>query len=558
MTRRIFKSICFAALGTFAASILLFMAVLYHYFSNIMRSQLAMQTQLAAWGVEREGVAYFEGLELADYRMTWIGTDGTVLYDSIQDSSGMENHIEREEIKQAFAEGVGESSRYSATLMERSLYRAQRLSDGTILRLSIAQHTLLSLLFGMLQPLCVIFAIVLALSFVLAYRLSKAVVEPLNSIDLDEPLGNAGYEEIKPLLQRLAAQQRKIRKQSEELQKRRGEFEAVTSGMSEGIILLNEKRIILGINPAAMRLFGTDDSCIGSYLQALSQSLQLQELLQKAGDGKHAEMTMELSGGMYQLDASPVFAKERVSGVVLLLLNVSERAKTEQMRREFTANVSHELKTPLHTISGCAELLANGMVQKEDVLKFSRQIYAQAQRMICLVEDIMKLSHLDEGAEDMSREWVNLLTLAKETAQELMPEAEAAQISIRVKGESVRVYGIRQMLASILHNLCDNAVKYNRIGGSVVLTVEKEGEGVRLLVTDTGIGIPPEHRDRIFERFYRIDKSHSKAIGGTGLGLSIVKHAAALHNATITLESSADAGTTIGVYFPKHVEKGIN
>jgi len=552
MTERIFRSICIAVSCVFLATVALFMGVLYKYFSRIQYSQLEMQTNLAAQGVIHEGIEYFEGLNVEDYRITWIAADGEVLYDSESDSAGMENHLEREEIKQAFSKGIGESSRYSDTLMERFLYCARRLSDGTVLRLSIAQNTLLTLLLGMFQPICMIFAIAFILALVLAFRLSRGIVRPLNELNLDEPLSNDGYDELAPLLRRIAAQQRQIRLQRDELRQKQSEFETVTTGMAEGIVLLNGKKIILGINPAAARLFQTDISCVGKYILSVNRSLELQELLQKAGDGRHAEMVLELGSGKYQLDASPVFSDGLVSGVVLLMLDVTEKEKSEQMRREFTANVSHELKTPLHTISGYAELLAKGMVKPEDVEGFSARIYAEAQRMIRLVEDIIRLSHLDEGADDMKREEVDLYALAGETVQALLPEAEAAGIQLDLSGEPAVVYGIKQLLSVILYNLCDNAIKYNRRGGSVSLGIKKEEDGVKLSVSDTGIGIPAEHQERIFERFYRVDKSHSKEIGGTGLGLSIVKHGAKLHDAAIEVHSVVGSGTTITLFFPEN------
>ena len=526
------------------------MGVLYDYFSNVQRSQLEMQTNLAAQGAANEGMKYFEGLDVTDYRITWIDTDGTVLYDSKSDFAEMENHMEREEIRQALSEGTGESSRYSITLLERAVYCAHRLPDGTILRLSITRNTPLTLILGMMQPICMIFVAALGMSLVLAFRLAKGIVEPLNALNLDEPLSNDEYDELTPLLKRIAAQQCQIRKQGEELKQKQIEFDAVTTGMAEGIVLLNEKKIILSMNPAAMRLFGAARSCVGKYLFSVNRSLELQELLQKASDGKRAEMLMEFGDGTYQLDVSPVLSENLVSGIVLLMLDVTEKEKAERMRREFTANVSHELKTPLHTISGSAELIAGGMVKQEDIPEFSKRIYAEAQRLIHLVEDIIRLSHLDEGVDGMKWEEIDLSLVAGETVQTLLPEAETAGIQINFCGETAIVYGVRQLLQSIVFNLCDNAVKYNHKGGSVSVSVKGEKNNVILSVADTGIGILAEHQERIFERFYRVDKSHSKEIGGTGLGLSIVKHAAKLHDAEIELYSAAKEGTTIKVSFP--------
>ncbi len=551
MTKRIFRSICLVALGVFAASVALFLFVLYDYFGGVQKDQLQMQTELAAHAAANEGLSYFDGLNTGHYRITWIDGDGEVLYDNRSDSGGMENHLEREEIKEALATGMGESSRYSVTLMERALYCAKRLPDGSVIRLSVPQSTLLTLFLGMLQPICVIFAIAIVLSLVLASRLSKRIVKPLNALDLEKPLSNEGYDELAPLLHRIDSQQRQIQYQKGELARMQQEFETITENMTEGILLLNPNGNVLGINHAAKRLFGTDASCIGQHLLSVNRSAQISDLLLSAGSGRHDERTMDLAGGRYQLLLSPVRNGEKLSGSVLLVINVTEKEKSEQMRREFTANVSHELKTPLHTIAGSAELLANGLVKEADRIGFYTRIQGEAQRMIRLVGDIIRLSHLDEGAEDMRREEVDLFVLAEETVKSLRTEAENAHISLSLNGEPAVILGVPQLLQSILFNLCDNAIKYNREYGSVSVTVKAESDHVILAVADTGIGIPPQHQERIFERFYRVDKSRSKELGGTGLGLSIVKHAARLHNAKIGLQSVENGGTTITVTFPK-------
>ncbi len=551
MTKRIFRSICLVAIAVFLASVALFMGVLYDYFSEVQRSQLKMQTELAAQAVAHEGAEYFDGFNARDYRITWIAADGTVLYDSKSDAAEMENHLEREEIKQAFAEGLGESVRYSATLTERSFYCAKLLPDGTALRLSIAQNSLLTLFLGMMQPICAIFAAAVALSLVLASRLSKKIVKPLNELDLDRPLDNRGYDELSPLLRRIDDQQRQIRRQSGELRQKQNEFETVTASMKEGIVLLNSKGIVLSVNHSAAQLLGAAGSPVGQDILSLNRSLELQELLRKSDRGEYAEAVITLEGGEYQFDVSPVVSDGKVSGAVLLLFEVREKRKAEQLRREFTANVSHELKTPLQTISGCSELLANGMVKQEDVERFGGQIYTEAQRMIRLVEDIIKLSHLDEGAGDMQREAVDLYAIAENVLKSLQPEADAKKIALSLGGRPAKICGIPQLLSGMIFNLCDNGIKYNRENGSVSVEVRDEVETAALVVSDTGIGIPPEHQERIFERFYRVDKSHSKEVGGTGLGLSIVKHAAKLHNANIEVESVLGGGTTITVKFPK-------
>ena len=551
MTKRIFRSICLVAIAVFLASVTLFLWVLYDYFGNVQQNQLKTQTELAAQGVEVVGAEYFEGLSPKGYRVSWISADGKVLYDSEADSSEMENHLAREEIKEALESGYGESSRYSVTLMERTLYSAKRLSDGTVIRLSVAQSTLLMLLLGMMQPIIIIIVIAIVISFLLAHRLSKNITAPLNQLNLDDPLNNEGYDELSPLLRRIDAQQRQIRGQEKELRRKQEEFEAVTENMAEGIILLNTKGMILGINRAASILFGTTRNSIGKYILSVNRNIEISELLSGIESGVRKEKIIDLNGGKYQLALNPVKESGHISGAVLLMLDVTEKEQAEQMRREFTANVSHELKTPLHTISGCAELLENGMVRPEDTARFYSQIRGEAGRMIALVEDIIRLSHLEEGAEDMKRERVDLYDLAAETVKSLSREAESAGVSVSFEGESAVVYGIPQLLESIVYNLTDNAIKYNRQDGTVRVSVEPLSDGVRLSVADTGIGIPPEHRERIFERFYRVDKSRSKELGGTGLGLSIVKHAARLHNAKIELQSTEGKGTTITVIFPK-------
>ncbi len=558
MTKRIFRTICAVAIGVFLVSLVLFLTVLYDYFSGVQLDQLRIQTELAAQGVQDEGMLYLEGLSIRDYRITWIGTEGGVLYDSVSDVEEMENHFEREEVRQALAEGYGTGSRSSATLTQRYLYSAKRLPDGTVLRLSATQYTLPVLVFGMLQPILIVFGAAVALSVILASRLSKNIVRPLNGLDLDRPLEGNEYDELFPLLSRIDFQQREIRRQKEELGQKKNEFETLTSSMAEGLVLLNAQGTILSINRAAARLFGTDERCAGKDILAVSRNSELGEILEKARDRGHGEAVLELGFGKYQVEANPVFSGSEVSGLVVLLLDVTERVRAEQLRREFTANVSHELKTPLHTISGSAELMAGGFVKPEDMVAFSGQIYKESQRMIRLVEDIMKLSHLDEGAADMTWETVELYALAEETVRLLSAQAKKEEVELELRGGEACVYGIRQVLLSIVYNLCDNAIKYNRRGGNVTLEVRQEAGDCALSVTDTGIGIPQEHQKRIFERFYRVDKSHSKEIGGTGLGLSIVKHGAALHGAEISLESQVGRGTTVKVVFPSSPGMTIN
>ncbi|MBR6528783.1 MAG: ATP-binding protein [Firmicutes bacterium] len=551
MTQRIFKSIFFVAVVMFAASVTLIMGFLYGYFSDVQKTQLQMQTELAAHGVNLDGEVYFEGLEADDYRVTWIAEDGTVLYDNYSDEHSMENHLQREEVREAIEYGYGEGERKSATLEERALYAAQRLNDGSVIRLSIAQSSILTLILGMAQPICTVFSIALVLSLVLAYRLSKNIVEPLNKLNLDDPLKNNNYDELAPLLKRIAWQQRELSKKSTELQNRKNEFETVTDSMNEGLVLLNSKGTILSINEVACLLLDVEHESVGKNILTINRNLELQEVLSKAIVGESAQKVVALKEGYYQVEASPVVVNGAISGIALLIFDVTERENAEQMRREFTANVSHELKTPLHTISGYAELMKAGIVKADDIPNFAGKIYAEAQRLSQLVEDILNLSHLDEGAEGMKHMEVDVYSLCEATLRNLEAEALNANVTLELEGETAIINGIPQLLGSIVFNLCDNAIKYNKKDGQVKVFVEDEKSEVRVVVKDTGIGIPQEHLDRIFERFYRVDKSHSKEVGGTGLGLSIVKHAVKIHDAKVDVTSAVGEGTTITVTFPK-------
>lgn len=548
MTQRIFRSIWLAAVTVLLASVALIMGALYDYFSTVQQSQLKMQLESTAQAVSHEGMEYFQDLHVKNYRITWIGGNGSVLYDSNSDTD--ENHMEREEVIEALSSGYGESKRYSSTLMEQSLYVAQRLDDGTVLRLSISQNSILTLVLGMAQPICIVFLLAVFLSLFLAIRLSKNIVRPLNALDLDHPLENEDYDELSPLLRRIDSQQRQLNVQKSKLAQKQNELNTIINSMNEGMLLLNAKRKILSINPAAMRLLDANPDCTGEDLLTVSRDLNLQEIVLKALQGSYETQIVTLCSGHYQINASPVVFDQTVAGAALFFFDVTETERTEQMRREFTANVSHELKTPLHSISGYAELLQNGMVKQEDIVPFAGRIYEESQRMIQLVEDIIRLSRLDEGTSDLEWENVDLYPLFSQAVRELEPEANAAQITVKIQGSSVIVHGIPQLLSSIIYNLCDNAIKYNRPGGQVTVTLESDGTFAVLSVKDTGIGIPDEARDRIFERFYRVDKSRSKEVGGTGLGLSIVKHAAMIHHASIELSSTVGEGTTITVRFP--------
>lgn len=551
MTKRIFRSISIAALAFFCASLFLIVGILYDYFSTIQQTQLKTQTLLAAQSVINEGVQYFNDLEPGDFRITWISPDGAVLYDSDSDTSNMENHLSRDEVKAALETGYGESSRFSSTTAHRRMYAAKKLPDGTVVRLSVTQSTIIMLLFDVLQPICVIFIIAIIMSMILASRLAKKIVQPLNKLDLDNPLSNKDYDELSPLFRRLDLQQRELARQESQLKRKENEFDAVTANMNEGLVLLNNSGIILSINPAAKKILEADHRCLGKNILEINSSLEVENFLSKALNGAECEAVLTLSAGEYQFNANPVISENHVSGAVILMFNVTEKENAEQMRREFTANVSHELKTPLHSISGYAELMQNGLVKTQDISTFSEKIYSEAQRMIRLVDDIIKLSRLDEGVNSAACETVELYSIADEVRHSLESAAVLANVSLSITGEQVKIRGFSQHIRGIIYNLCDNAIKYNRPNGSVEILISSTDNAATVTVRDTGIGIPTEHHNRIFERFYSVDRSHSKEIGGTGLGLSIVKHAAKLHNAKIELSSVVNEGTTISVHFPK-------
>jgi len=559
MTKRIFRSIVFAVLAVLLAAVTLILGVVYSYFTRVQFEQLQVETALAAHAVANEGMDYFDKLDgTMDCRITWISADGTVLYDNRSDSGTMVNHLEREEVVQALETGYGGSTRYSDTLLQQYIYAAERLPDGTVLRLSVSRQSPVYLLVNALWPILLIICIAAALSLWLANRLSREIVRPLNMLDLNEPLNNQTYPEIRPLLQRLDTQQDQLRQQEQALVQRQREFHTVTKSLPEGLVLLSSTGTVLSINPAAATMLDVTVNCIGADFTVANRNPVISALVETALTGKKAEKTVMLGSSAYMAAARPVRTDNILSGVVLLLLDLTQKQKAEALRREFTANVSHELKTPLHAISGYAELLKSGLVQPEDAAGFHEKIYAEAQRLISLVEDILRLSRLDEGAADMEWIRVDLYAALKHTALEMQSAAELAGVTLEIHGEQAELSGIPQLHNAILFNLLDNAIKYNHRGGRVRANVENRENTVVLTVSDTGMGIPEIHQDRIFERFYRVDKSHSKEVGGTGLGLSIVKHAVQILHAQMKLESVPGQGTTITILFPQNAEQAAH
>ena len=551
MRKKIFQAMMVAAGSVLLASLIIILGCLYDYFDGLQEKQMQDELTLAAAAIEESGQAYLDDLNLESktFRLTWIDAQGNVLYDTKADGSSMENHADREEFQQAIKNGFGESSRYSSTLMEKTLYRAQRLADGSVLRISVSRATSGVLVLGMLQPILLVLIVALVLSALLSKRIARWVVAPLENLDLEHPLENDTYEELAPLLGRINQQRRQIDLQLAKLQRGNDEFTQVTGSMKEGLILLNERSQVLSINPMAQRLFETDERCVGEDFLTVERSPEVSAAIQTALQSGYCELQLARGEHIYQLDISAISSGGAVIGAVILVFDVTENARAEQSRREFTANVTHELKTPLQSIMGSAELIENGLVAAQDMPRFVGHIRTEAARLVSLIEDIIRLSQLDEGGE-LPFEVCDLAEIARETTDSLADAAEQRKISLTFSGEPLGLCSVKRLLSEICYNLCDNAIKYNREGGQVMVSVSRVGEEAVLAVKDTGIGIPPEHQERVFERFYRVDKSHSKESGGTGLGLSIVKHAVQDLGGHLALSSTPGEGTEIKVYLP--------
>lgn len=549
MTKKIFKSILIVAGTVLLASIVIIMGCLYEYFSNIQKDKLADELDIAASAVELYGTDYLKNIDSERYRITWIQADGKVIYDTQAGADSMENHADRQEVKQALAEGEGSSSRYSDTLMEKTSYYARLLDDGSVLRVSTTYATAGLLVLGMLQPILVVLIAALVLSGILARRISKRIVEPMNSIDLDRPLENDTYEELSPLLNRINQQHKEIEMQMRYLKQRTDEFTQITESMKEGLILLDNKGNVLSINEAAQNILETDSDCIGQSFLSIERSRNINNAIQSAFEEGHSEIYAQYGSREYQVDISRIESGGETVGAVLLAFDITEQQNAQRNRREFTANVSHELKTPLQGIIGSAELIENGMVKPEDMSRFTGHIRKEASRLVTLIEDIIRLSQLDEGRQ-MPSEQVDLFELADEVKSVLEGACEAKNINMKLMGEHVCVDGVKRLLYEIIYNLCDNAVKYNNEGGIADIDISADEKNAYITVRDSGIGIPQDQQQRVFERFYRVDKSHSKESGGTGLGLSIVKHAVSYHNGTVSMKSEPGNGTEIRVALP--------
>ncbi len=550
MNKKIFRSTLLVALLVLLASVVLIFGILISFFENQIQAELASEIDYISHAIKVEGNSFFESFESTSKRVTLISPDGRVLADTNNNPEDMDNHLSREEVQNALSRGEGKSVRYSNTLTEKTIYYAIKLPDGNILRVSTKQVTALTMLLGLLQPIIFVIAFAFVLSLILSYRISSSIVKPINSIDLDNPVLDEAYEELSPLLHKVSAQKRTIEHRIQEAKRRQDEFRLITENMSEGFLTVDKKGHLLTCNKAAMRLLKTELN-EGSNVFLLDISKEFRYVMKLSLDGNHAESETELDSRVYKLIANPVFDESATIGAIVFILDVTEAHKREQLRREFTSNVSHELKTPLTSISGFAEIMKSGTAESSAVADFSGIIYDEAQRLITLVSDIIKLSELDEGSINLISENTELLALAKEEAERLSPAAEKSDVRISVCGSSVTVNGVRKILGEMIHNLLDNAIKYNRPGGEAKVEVKEDENFIALTVTDTGIGIPHEEQGRIFERFYRVDKSHSKEVGGTGLGLSIVKHGALYHGAKIDIESTPGKGTSITVTFNK-------
>jgi len=544
MTSKIFRSTLLVAVIVLLCSLGVVMGVLYSHFSGVQVAQLKDELSLAVTGTEQYGNAFLENVEADRFRLTWIDTDGSVLFDTQVDQSTMENHADREEIREALEFGAGSAVRISSTLTKQTFYEATRLTDGTVLRISTSQESAWFLMIEMLWPVLLIAVLAIGLSALLAKRMATKITDPLNKLDLEHPLSNNTYEELSPLLRRINQQHLQINAQMQKLRRKTDEFIQITSHMQEGLVVLDKETNIRSINLAAARIFRTDEACVGSSFFQINRSSALRQSLNEALDLGHGSAVQELDGKAYRFDMSSIQSEGNLLGAVILAVDVTQSRNAEKMRREFSANVSHELKTPLQGIIGSAELLESGLAKPEDAPRFMGHIRKEAARLVDLIEDIIRLSQLDEGVE-LPAEDVDMLALSQEVTAILEPTAAEKQVTVTVSGAGFVLTGVRRMLQEMVYNLCDNAIKYNTFGGSVYIHVEND----MLTVRDTGIGIPAEHQDRVFERFYRVDKSHSKASGGTGLGLSIVKHTAAYHKADIHLESTLGKGTTISIQF---------
>ena len=548
MTGKILRISYLVAISALLASALLFFGVMYRDYEDGAFARLRAEAAAISQGLDAAGSDYFDSFA-PDDRVTWIAANGTVLYDSAAPAQLLESHAGREEIDQALQTGEAQTSRYSKTLLQRTFYYAKLLEGGTVLRVSCTQNSLPAMILMLLTPFLWVATLVLILCGVLSYRLAQQITKPLNAINPDNPAPLPSYPELTPLFDKLREQNRTIGKQMNELQLRQREFTAITENMREGFLLVDCKMHVLSSNHSALEVLGGRELKPGCLLYDAECSQEIFDAVDTALSGSHAELLLTIDETSWQVLANPVVASGQVAGAVVLFMDVTEREQRERLRREFSANVSHELKTPLTSISGFAELMKEGLVPPEKIPEFSGDIYKESLRLIGLVNDIIQLSRLDENSTQFQRAPVDLYDLCAQSLERLSPVAARQSVTLALTGEHAEIMGVEQLLKEMIYNLLDNAIKYNVPGGSVTASVRKSAGRTILSVADTGIGIPYAHQPRVFERFYRVDKSHSKEVGGTGLGLSIVRHAAQYHGARLELKSQPGKGTTITVTF---------
>ncbi len=548
MTGKILRISYLVAISALLASALLFFGVMYRDYEDGAFARLRAEAAAIAQGLGAVGSDYFDSFA-PDDRVTWIAANGTVLYDSAAPAQLLESHAGREEIDQSLQTGEAQTSRYSKTLLQRTFYYAKLLEGGTVLRVSCTQNSLPAMILMLLTPFLWVATLVLILCGVLSYRLARQITKPLNAINPDNPAPLPSYPELTPLFDKLREQNRTIGKQMNELQLRQREFTAITENMREGFLLVDCKMHVLSSNHSALEVLGRRELKPGCLLYDAECSQEIFDAVDTALSGSHAELLLTIDETSWQVLANPVVASGQVAGAVVLFMDVTEREQRERLRREFSANVSHELKTPLTSISGFAELMKEGLVPPEKIPEFSGDIYKESLRLIGLVNDIIQLSRLDENSTQFQRAPVDLYDLCAQSIERLSTVAARQSVTLALTGEHAEIMGVEQLLKEMIYNLLDNAIKYNVPGGSVTASVRKSAGRTILSVADTGIGIPYAHQPRVFERFYRVDKSHSKEVGGTGLGLSIVRHAAQYHGARLELKSQPGKGTTITVTF---------
>ena len=550
MVNKIFRSNFFTSMLVLLLSFGLTFGVLFNYFEAQIFMELESEVGYISYAVKNDGIDFINNFNEKDKRITLISQDGTVLADTYANVGELGNHANRKEIEDALKNGSGTSSRYSDTLLEKTLYYAKKLDDGTILRVSTIQNSIVTILLGILQPLIFIVILALILSLFLSRRVSKLIIKPINELDLDNPAANETYEELTPLLNKLSTQKKTIDRQVKEANQKQKEFKMITENMSEGFLVIDKDSNVLSYNQAAIRLLEVSEGK-GSSVLAFNRSKGFRSVVLDALSGERAENNITHDENTYNLIANPVYENDNIIGAVIVIIDITESAKREHLRQEFTSNVSHELKTPLTSISGFAEMMKAGGMPEETVVDFSTSIYDEAQRLINLVSDIIKISELDEGVVPFEKENVDICELAKDILKRLTPVANKRNITLNIIGDTAYVYGTKKILDEMIYNLCDNAIKYNKENGVVDVIINTTDSKVNLTVRDTGIGIPKGEQSRVFERFYRVDKSHSKLVGGTGLGLAIVKHGAAYHDAEISLESTEGKGTSVTVIFQK-------